>query len=147
MPNQTLRIEKRINADRELVFRAWLEPEFFQSWFLPPDTMLGTVEMEPRVGGNFRIDMHYKGKILPHHGQFRVIDSPEKLVFTWRSPATDDRETLVSITFDSISDQPGSPQAGSTLITLIHEQLEDAQLEPHSWGWTGILEGLRQKFE
>ncbi len=147
MEAQVVRIEKRINADRTRLFRAWLDVRDFARWFIAGDTVsIESVQIDPRVGGAFRIDMLVNGEIIPHAGEYRVIDEPSRLVFTWRSPKTDDRETLVTVTFDAVAlanapdDAAGTP---ATLITLVHERLAgETERTNHTHGWTSILEGL-----
>ena len=38
-------------------------------------------------------------KTYPHHGVYRVIDRPRRLVFTWISHGTEGCETLVTVDF------------------------------------------------
>jgi uncharacterized protein YndB with AHSA1/START domain len=149
MEAQVLRIEKRINADRARLFRAWLDVRDFARWFIAGEGVsIESVNIDPRVGGAFRIDMSLNGELIPHEGVYVTIDEPSRLVFTWRSPKTGDRETLVTITFDPVAstdaNMPGGVAAKpATLITLVHERLVDeTERANHTRGWTSILEGL-----
>lgn len=141
MEMQIVKIEKRIKADRKRLFKAWLDPSDFSRWFLPGEKVgIGNVALDPRPGGYFKIDMMINGQVRPHEGSYVEITEPSKLVFTWKSWKTGGRDTLVTITF--------VPEGESTLITLIHEQLPDAEAcESHTHGWTGILSGLAGFFE
>lgn len=66
--------------------------------------------------------------------------------FTWRSHATENKDTLVTVTFSEVkasSTSNGLNEKPQTLVTLVHEELEnDIQIKMHSQGWTNILEGL-----
>ncbi|MBI3394630.1 MAG: SRPBCC domain-containing protein [Spirochaetia bacterium] len=144
VPMPILRIEKRINAEPARLFRAWLEPKDFSRWFLS-GVDLGAVHLDPRPGGRFRIEMISKGKILPHEGEYRTIEEPSKIVFTWRSHATGGRDTLVTVTFTPVNTAAdnGSGAKPETLITLVHEQLEsETEITSHTQGWTNILASL-----
>lgn len=137
MANEVLRIEKKINASPERLFRAWLTPEDFSRWFLAGETTIGEVVLDPRPGGKFRIDMHMGGKVLPHEGEYRTIEEPNKLVFTWKSHATGGFDTLVTVTFTALG--------SATMVTLVHELLaNEKSVAGHSYGWTNILMGLEK---
>ncbi|PJZ45167.1 SRPBCC family protein [Leptospira brenneri] len=149
MKPEVLRIEKEINADPIKIFRAWLNAEDFALWFLSGEGIeIESVIMDPRPGGKFIINMELDGKILPHEGEYITIDEPNKLVFTWRSHATDNKDTLVTITFEEIKDiisKSGKVGKQKTLVTLVHEELtSEIQVKMHNHGWTNILEGLDQ---
>lgn len=149
MNPQILKVEKRISADPLRIFQAWLNVEDFALWFLSGEGIgIESVTMDPRPGGKFLINMTLDGKIFPHQGEYITIDSPHKLVFTWRSHATENQDTLVTVTFTKISDviiENGLKQKPQTLVTLIHEQLiNDIQIKMHNHGWTSILESLSQ---
>ncbi len=137
MENLLLKLEKRIRASPSRLFRAWLQPEEFSRWFHSDASVkLGAVDIDPRPGGRFRIEMFVNGQLRPHEGEYRVVDEPDQLSFTWRSFATGNRDTLVTLTFVA--------EGESTLITLIQELLSDeAAKRAHQGGWSSILEGLR----
>lgn len=59
MEGRSTQVSQIINAPREVVYRAFLEPDAVASW-LPPDGMRGQVHvLEPRVGGSFRVSLTY----------------------------------------------------------------------------------------
>lgn len=137
MEPEVLKIEKKINASPARLFRAWLKADDFSRWFLPGTLVsLGAVTIDARPGGHFRIDMLVDGIVRPHEGEYQVIEEPKKLVFTWRSFMTEQRDTLVTVLFAADGD--------GTRITLIHEQLpgDQAIRQAHNEGWTSILTGL-----
>ncbi len=137
MKTEVLKVEKNIKAQPARLFRAWLKAEDFSRWFLPgAPVSLGTVSIDARPGGRFRIDMLVDGIIRPHEGEYQVIEEPKKLVFTWRSFMTQDRDTLVTVLF--------AAEGEGTRITLIHEQLPEDQaiVQAHNEGWSSILAGL-----
>ncbi|MCE9597550.1 MAG: SRPBCC domain-containing protein [Spirochaetia bacterium] len=143
MTTPVLRIEKRINAEPARLFRAWLEAKDFTRWFFS-GVQLGEVNLDPRPGGKFRIEMVVKGRIEPHEGEYHTIEEHSKIVFTWRSFATGGRDTLVTILFAALPVDERSKKP-STLITLIHERLQDeAAIKGHNTGWSNILDGLEK---
>ena len=82
----TLSISKTINAPRELVFKAWTEPESLSRWWgAGPGFTTPIAEVDLRVGGTYRL-----GMLVPNHdkpfilgGTYKEIVSGEKLVYTW----------------------------------------------------------------
>ncbi|TGM13517.1 SRPBCC domain-containing protein [Leptospira selangorensis] len=147
MTNQVVKIEKRINAEPIRLFKAWLKAEEFSSWFLPGNSIgIESAILDPRPGGRFKINMLHEGKVLPHEGEYQIIEEPKKLVFTWRSHATGGLDTLVTVTFDPLEEgSSNSNKKPQTLITLMHERLigEDAATS-HKAGWTSILDSLEK---
>ncbi|XDD52126.1 SRPBCC domain-containing protein [Leptospira sp. WS92.C1] len=151
MTTEVLRIEKKINAEPTRLFRAWLKAEEFSRWFLSGDLVgIESVKMDPRPGGRFQINMILNGQILPHVGEYLVIEEPTKLVFTWRSHATKNLDTLVTVIFTALLEVTGKGSKNTihkpqTLVTLIHERLESGtEIEMHHYGWTNILIGLEK---
>jgi len=58
-PGRSTRVSQIIKAPREVVYRAFLEPDALASW-LPPDGMSGHIyTFEPHEGGQFRMSLTY----------------------------------------------------------------------------------------
>ncbi|MEI7013437.1 SRPBCC family protein [Leptospira licerasiae] len=147
MIDQVVKIEKRINAEPIRLFRAWLKAEEFSSWFLPGNSIgIESAVLDPRPGGKFKINMLHEGKVLPHEGEYQIIEEPKKLVFTWRSHATGGLDTLVTVTFDLLENRSSnSNEKPHTLITLTHERLIGEEgATSHKAGWTHILDSLEK---
>jgi len=127
-------VEREIEATAEELFDAWLDPESLAVWMRPGDTVSATVTADPHVGGEFSITMHSKEKSYAHTGVYRIIDRPNKLVFTWISDATHHGESLVTVDFR----QKGK----TTRLILTHELLPVDKAEAHRGGWTSALDKL-----
>lgn len=50
-------LERTLDAPRDLVWRAWTDPDLLKRWFAPRPYEITEVEMELRPGGIFRIRM------------------------------------------------------------------------------------------
>jgi len=79
-------VTRRFDAPRELVFRAWTDPEHLQ-WFagVPRDPAHPTT-VDLRVGGTWRVHLvedEGRGRAYWTGGLYREISAPDKLVFTW----------------------------------------------------------------
>ena len=120
---------------RQRVFDAWLDSEAMAHWMRPGKVTHSTVEVEPRVGGRFRIQMHGgDGECFDHKGEYLAIEPPSLLSFTWISEGTDHKPTVVTIEF--------LERGGGTELVLTHKQLSQKAIEGHRGGWTDSIRVL-----
>lgn len=76
-------ITRLFDAPRELVWRAFTEPEQYAQWFGPVDSRLEAVSMDVRPGGAWRATMILAdGTEIPWSGSYLEVVGPERLVFT-----------------------------------------------------------------
>lgn len=140
--SHSVTITRRFNAPRERVFEAFTDAQAMQEWYGPETFTCPRVESDPRSGGKYLIEMRSPDG-APHivTGEYKIVNPPEKLVFTWawlqgKEPG---HESLVTITF--IAKDSG------TEMTLLHSGLasvEDAN--SHEGGWSSSLNDLNKKF-
>jgi uncharacterized protein YndB with AHSA1/START domain len=129
-------VRRTIAASAEELFDAWLDPEALATWMRPGTVSSTVAKVEPYEGGSYEITMHSQSGPIVHKGVYRQINRPRRLVFTWVSPFTDMRDTLVTVDF--------LPAGRSTEVIVTHEQLPDSAKSAHSAGWTRALEHLDQ---
>lgn len=135
-----LTVRRDIAAPAEVLFEAWLDAESLGTWLKPAGIRETRAETDPREGGAFRIVMVENENELVHSGTYREIDRPRRLVFTWSSPATKFRESLVTVTFEPSSD-------GSTIVEIHQVGLPDEEAQgSHRGGWFDILRELERTF-
>jgi uncharacterized protein YndB with AHSA1/START domain len=75
-------ISRTLDAPRDLVWKAWTEPERLAEWWGPKGCTIRVAKLDVRSGGMF----HYAMQFKPGHdiwGRFvyREIERPERLVF------------------------------------------------------------------
>ncbi len=132
-------VRRRLPFPREQVFAAWLDRTSLAQWMYGKRSAGGTpratVEVDPRVGGKFRIVMHME-RDYEHRGEYLAIEPPALLSFTWISQATDLLPTLVTVEF--------LERGAGTELVLTHQRLPQAQVENHREGWTTILRLLEE---
>jgi uncharacterized protein YndB with AHSA1/START domain len=139
----SVRVRREIAAPAEVLFDAWLDAESLGAWLKPGGIGQTRAETDPREGGAFRIVMveHDNGNELLHRGTYREIDRPHRLVFTWASPATKLRDSLVTVTFQPTPD-------GSTLVEIHQVGLPDEESRAsHHRGWSDALGELDRTFQ
>jgi uncharacterized protein YndB with AHSA1/START domain len=127
-------VRRLIPVPREQVFAAWLDPVSLMQWMCPGDVGSATAEVDPRVGGRFRIVMHHGRGGAEHAGEYLVIDRPSLLSFTWISEATDGVPTIVTVEF--------LERDGATELVLTHRRLPPGKIDDHRKGWTDIVRKL-----
>jgi uncharacterized protein YndB with AHSA1/START domain len=78
-------LERTLNAPRDLVWKAWTNPEHLKQWFAPKPYEISELEMDLRPGGIFRIRMVGPDGFDTGHGNagcvLEVVEG-EKLVWT-----------------------------------------------------------------
>jgi uncharacterized protein YndB with AHSA1/START domain len=124
--DRILRIERAFRAPIERVFDAWTSAEVLRRWLhCGPDWDTPTAEVDLRVGGRIRIVM--RDADGDHHGaagEYRLIDRPHRLVFTWTFDRHPENHQLIELEF--------SERDGVTTVVMINsgiatEGLEDSQ--------------------
>ncbi len=124
-------ITRIFDAPRELVFKAWTDPEHLAKWYGPKDFTATVIESDVRTGGSYHF--HMRGPNYDDHwrGVYREVVPPERLVFT--SPAGPD--SIVTLTFEDLD--------GKTRLTLHHgifPTVADRDLRKN--GWSSSLDCL-----
>jgi uncharacterized protein YndB with AHSA1/START domain len=128
-------VRREIAAPPEVLFDAWLDADSLGTWLRPGTIRETRAETDPREGGGFRIVMVNDGTDVVHTGMYQEIDRPHRLVFTWSSPATHFRETVVTVTFEAVAD--------ATVVEIHQIGLPDAEEQAgHRFGWSSALEKL-----
>lgn len=136
MNSYAVTVSREIAAPAEELFDAWLDAESLASWLKPAGIRETRAETDPRVGGTFRFVMVDDDSSLVHTGTYREIDRPRRLVFTWASPATQFRDSIVTVTFEALSNT-------STRIEIHQVGLPDEEARAsHHAGWSDALREL-----
>jgi uncharacterized protein YndB with AHSA1/START domain len=135
----TLRLDRVLPAPRALLFRACTEPDELAQWWGPHGFTTPEVDLDLRVGGGYRFGMQPPdGELFHLSGEFREIEPPARLVYTfrWEEPDPEDRETLVTMTLQDRGD--------STEVALVQSGFAtEARRALHVDGWTDCLERLQ----
>jgi uncharacterized protein YndB with AHSA1/START domain len=131
-------IRRLLPAPIQEVFAAWTDAAAMTDWFSPFGAASMTADFRP--GGRFRLVMTHGSQSIEHTGEYRTVDPPTLLVFTWRSQFTGGRDTLVTIRLTPTNTQ-------ETQLELTHELLPIDQVEPHTGGWGQILGRLQKRLE
>jgi uncharacterized protein YndB with AHSA1/START domain len=87
MTHREMTYTRIFDAPRELVWKAWTEPEQLARWWGPSgiSTPVETIEVDLWPGGAFRLTMvsDADGSEFPTEMEFREVVEAERLVFGW----------------------------------------------------------------
>ena len=134
-----------INAPREIVFKAWTDPEQLEKWWGPKDFTNPVCDVDVHPGGAILIHMKAPdGTVYPMDGEFHEIVEPERIVFT--SAALDKNgkrlfEILNTVTF--------TEEDGKTKLSL-HAAVSNITDEGRPYldgmneGWNQSLDRLNE---
>ena len=138
-------VTRHIAARPSIVFEALTTAEGIAAWWGPDDLPAADAEIDPRVGGAFRV--HFRTQDGGDHearGEILEIDAPDRLVMTWfwafgGEPAEHGR--ISQIAFDL------RPVPEGVEITFTHSGLANAEsAASHEYGWTGAFNKLDRIF-
>jgi len=141
------RIHRHINAPREAVYRALLDPQAMAKWKVPDGMTAHVHAFEPREGGAIRISLTYNtptgtGKTTAHtdtyHGRFVKLVPNQQVVEVDEFETTDPTlqgEMTITITL--------TDSDGGTDLVAVHEGLPHG-LSPadNEIGWRMALDKL-----
>jgi uncharacterized protein YndB with AHSA1/START domain len=140
-----LELSHRFAAPRERVFDAWTNPDVLRRWWAAsPEWDTPLAEVDASEGGGYRLSMRTDtGEIHTVHGEFREVQPPERLVYTWtwdegpESAMAGSESTLVVVEF--LEDGDG------TLVKLTHGGFANDQIRVmHLQGWEAVLANLER---
>ena len=136
----SLTLTHHADAPIERVFQAFTNAADLKVWFGHEGYSKDLVEMDARVGGNYRISLRAPdGEVFTVKGVIQRLNEPDLIEYTWSWEEDDEAEEHESLVTISLS----SGGAGGTDIELVHTQLaSDASAERHNEGWTSTLNEL-----
>lgn len=142
-------ITRTFDAPRALVFKAWTDPRCLARWWGPKGCVSTIHEMDVRVGGSLRLEMHgANGAVYPCHGIYQEIKEPERIVLSGPMDcgvgcgAGVPPRSVVTVTF--------AEKGGKTTLT-IHARFETDEDRRRTAetgyfeGWTSTLERLEDE--
>ena len=128
---QEVVITREFDAPRELVFRAFTDPELYIQWLGPRELTMTLETFEPRDGGSYRyIHRDKAGNEYAFHGLYHEVTAPERIINTFEyeglpekghvilgtakfEALPSDRTRLITQSvFQSVTDRDGMMQSG-----------------------------------
>lgn len=138
----TIDLKRTYNCPASKVYEAFASSEAIKSWFGPTSCSVISVDWEPVVGQEFRIevDSNEMGKMAAI-GVFQIVEPNQKLAMSWNwagEPA--ENESRLTVTF--------SETGGKTVLNLVHEGFAvQESRDHHEIGWEGTLDKFSDLLE
>ncbi len=147
-------IERTFDAPRELVWKAWTEPERLAQWWGPKGFTMLASKMELRPGGIYHYGMQAPGgQDMWGTFTFREIDPPQRLVFVVSFADKDTNvvrhpmspnwplEVLTTLTF--------TEREGKTTLTLAGGPINATEVERATYrdGHKSMQQGFKGTFD
>jgi uncharacterized protein YndB with AHSA1/START domain len=131
-------IMREFDAPRELVYRAWTEPDLVRRWWTANRGEMTVADIDLRVGGTWRYVMIADGGFeVAFHGEYREIVPNERIVSTEVFEGMPDAEAVDTLTLNE--------ENGRTTLTILvqHQSKEhrDAHIE------SGMEAGLQDALD
>ncbi len=119
------RITRSFAVAPEVLFDAWIQPQRMRRWmFVGATNTIEKVTSDRRVGGQFSVLERGGGQLILHYGRYRLIDRPNRLVFTLSVPRHFSGVTCVTVDF--------TPRDDDTVMTFTQTGV-DRSVTENSW--------------
>jgi uncharacterized protein YndB with AHSA1/START domain len=142
---QEILIIREFDAPRELVFKAFTDPQLYVQWIGPRGMKTDLGRFEQRDGGSWRyVQTDKEGNKFAFHGVNHEVKAPERIIGTFEyeglpetghvilqtakfEELSDDRTKLISQSvFQSVEDRDGMMASGMEMgVTESYERLDE----------------------
>jgi uncharacterized protein YndB with AHSA1/START domain len=135
-----VRVTRRFDAPREVVFRAWVEPEQVAMWWSPHEFEVPrpTVEIDPRAGGRIHFSMRGRGDGTDYPVRFEIVELREPELLVLSSEAMPE----VGLAFPTVTRVVFEVEDGGTRVTITQGPHTGELLPLAQAGWEGSLDKL-----
>lgn len=120
---QEILVIREFDAPRELVFKAFTDPELYVQWLGPKGYTTKLETFEPKNGGSYRfIQKDQNGNEFAFHGVNHEVKAPERIIqtFEWEGLPESGHVILDTVLFEELP-------SGRTKITdqSVFQSIED----------------------
>ncbi len=139
-------LQRTFDAPRDLVWKAWTEPELLRRWYGPNvETTIHRLDLKP--GGLWLLEMNWGGNANYQRAEYTEVAPPERLVWLHSSADADwnvipspmkpgwPRALLTTVTFEE--------QEGQTTVRLtwVPHEASDAEIATFAGAIAGLDRG------
>jgi uncharacterized protein YndB with AHSA1/START domain len=137
---QHITITRVFDAPRELVFKAWTDPDQVARWFGPAgfDTPRDSVEIDLRVGGRFCLRMVRGGSGAEHPVNYEIVDFAKPELLVLRSEPMPE----VGLHHGTVARVELEEEGVKTRMTLTDGPYTEEGARGAGWGWEGAFDKL-----
>ena len=147
--NGTLTITRTFDAPRQLVWKAWTDPELYKKWWGPTHFTCPVAQLDLRVGGKYLSCMRSPdGQDFWTTGFYREITPYDRLVYT--DSFADEHGNIVPASHYGMPDMPLETlvtvtlveQDGKTVMTMQHNLPAGEHSSNANEGWNQSFDKL-----
>lgn len=117
-----------------VLFDAWTVPEVASRWLFAPSGGGSVCELDVRVGGAYRITRTEDGQKYVAVGEYRTVDRPSRLAFTFGMPQFAPGFATVTVEIE--------PEAGGSRLQVTQDSLPPGAEQPILDGWSTMFDML-----
>lgn len=173
MNNDGITIERIFDAPRELVWKAWTDPDMVKKWWGPEGFTAPSIKVDLRVGGKYVFAMHGPAgsewdRTMYSAGEYKEIVPNEKLVVTdyfsdengnMIAPSDEGQDSnfprvmTVTVLFEEVEGGPPGSETSKTKLSIIYpkpeteEQIEALLKSGMKEGWQSSLNKLEESLK
>lgn len=138
---QEIIIEREFDAPRELVFKAFTDPELYVQWLGPRELTMRLETFEPRNGGSWRyVQKDSEGNEYAFHGVNHEVLAPERIIGTFEFEGLPEKGHVIleMALFEELPDKKTKLTSKSVFLSVTDR---DGMLE------SGMEEGINDSYE
>lgn len=137
---EKITITRVFDAPRELVFKAWTDPDQVAKWFGPAgfDTPRDSVEIELRVGGRFSLRMVREGSEAKHPVDYEIVEFVKPDLLVLKSEPMPE----VGLHHGTVARIEFAEEDGKTRMTLTDGPYTEEGARGAGAGWEGAFDKL-----
>lgn len=138
-PSDTeIHIETMINAPRDLIYQAYVDPKAIPHWWGPARLRTVVEEMDVKVGGKWKyLQYEPDGTEYVFHGEYKEVDRPNKITWTFNFGMWEGRESTETVEFVEVE-----PRKTKIINTVVYQSKEDRDGMLQSGMESGMSESL-----
>ncbi len=128
------------DAPRRLVWEATSKPEHIKQWWGPFGYEVSVCEVDLRVGGKWRFVLTKPGgELAGFHGEYREIQAPERVVFTFIYDPFPQAPAVTTIVF---TEENGRTLMHETIVHLTKEARDGHLMSGMEQGASACMDQL-----
>jgi uncharacterized protein YndB with AHSA1/START domain len=135
-----VRITRTFDAPRELVFRAWLDPDQLAVWIAPAglEVPRSSVEVDARPGGVIAYAMVDTSSGREYPTRFEIVELAEPELLLLESPPQPEFGFVERMTTRVVFEEDGD----RTTVTITQGPHTDETAPDAQAGWNSVLDNL-----
>ena len=137
---QELFIKREFDAPRELVFKAYVDPEIYSKWVGPRGMTMTIDKWDAREGGSYRFTHERDGHKYSFFGVYHEVLAPERIIGTFEFDGLPERgHVILGIT--TFEDLPGGRSR------LVHQSVFRSVSDRDGMIQSGMERGVSEGYE